>query len=150
MKIQAFRNTNIFIFMVNINQSAETAQIQPDYFGIIEAMLNTNAVLAKEVQRTNVLLNSFLATQNSTNAPTAPKEYYSFKEACQFLNLSKIQLYRAVQTKEIVYYKHNNKLLFFKEVDMRNYLDSVRLNQNEPSVTNSKMQSSNYFVKSKI
>lgn len=57
------------------------------------------------------------------NTPTnLNKEILCFSEACSFLDYSKSYLYKLTHLRVIPHYKPNGKKLYFKKVDLENYL----------------------------
>jgi len=46
----------------------------------------------------------------------------SFKEACNYLNLSSSYLYKLTHTRRIPHYKPNGKMLYFKKSDLEAWL----------------------------
>jgi excisionase family DNA binding protein len=50
------------------------------------------------------------------------KEILSFKEAVAYLDVSKSYLYKLTSTSKISFYKPNNKLIYFRRVDLDNWM----------------------------
>jgi len=50
------------------------------------------------------------------------KEIYNFSEACVFLDYSKSYLYKLTHSRQIPHYKPNGKKLYFKRVDLEDWL----------------------------
>ncbi len=50
------------------------------------------------------------------------KEILSFKEAVQYLDVSKSYLYKLTSQSKISFYKPNNKLIYFKKSDLDNWM----------------------------
>ncbi len=50
------------------------------------------------------------------------KEILSFKEAVAYLDVSKSYLYKLTSTNKISFYKPNNKLIYFRRVDLDNWM----------------------------
>ncbi len=50
------------------------------------------------------------------------KEVLSFKEAVEFLDVSKSFLYKLTANSEIIHFKPNGKLIYFKRQDLLNWI----------------------------
>lgn len=56
-----------------------------------------------------------------------PKEILTLVEACNFTGLSKSSMYKLVHSRAVPYYKPNNKLVYFKRVELEEYLTRYRV-----------------------
>ena len=54
------------------------------------------------------------------------KPILTFKEACQFLDLSQSHLYKLTSGKQIPHYCPNGKRLYFKRAELENWLQQNR------------------------
>lgn len=54
-------------------------------------------------------------------------EVLNFKEAIEFLGVSKSMLYKLTHKKEIPYYKPNGKLIFFKKSELEEWILGNRI-----------------------
>ena len=59
------------------------------------------------------------------------KEFLRIKEAAEYLQLSKMQMYRLTYNKTITYYKPAVKIIYFKKSDLDDYLNSGKVEKNE-------------------
>ena len=50
------------------------------------------------------------------------KEIFNFSEACTFLDYSKSYLYKLTHSRQIPHYKPNGKKLYFKRIDLEQWL----------------------------
>ncbi len=50
------------------------------------------------------------------------KEIFNFNDACTFLNYSKSYLYKLTHSRQIIHYKPNGKMLYFKRSDLEEWL----------------------------
>ena len=50
------------------------------------------------------------------------KEIYNFSDACTFLNYSKSYLYKLTHSRQIIHYKPNRKMIYFKKSDLQAWL----------------------------
>ena len=49
-------------------------------------------------------------------------EIFNFNDACTFLNYSKSYLYKLTHSRQIIHYKPNGKMLYFKKSDLEAWL----------------------------
>ena len=72
------------------------------------------------------------------------KEIFNFSEACTFLDYSKSYLYKLTHSRRIPHYKPNGKKLYFKRVDLEDWLlrnrikTDVELQQQAEEILNKK------------
>jgi len=60
------------------------------------------------------------------------KNYYTVTEAASYLGLSKSALYKLTMKRTVPFYQPNGGKLYFKELDLINYIESSRVKpQNE-------------------
>lgn len=59
------------------------------------------------------------------------KEILSFKEAIEFLDVSKSFLYKLTANSEITHFKPNGKLIYFKRQDLLDWICRNEVNPNE-------------------
>jgi len=59
------------------------------------------------------------------------KEVLSFKEAVEFLDVSKSFLYKLTANSEIIHFKPNGKLIYFKRQDLLDWICRNEVNPNE-------------------
>ncbi|MHB8871861.1 MAG: helix-turn-helix domain-containing protein [Candidatus Doudnabacteria bacterium] len=60
-----------------------------------------------------------------------PPKHLSFKKACEYLQVSKSQLYKLTHKKKISYYKPNGKMIYFKQCDLDEYIEKYKIKTNE-------------------
>ena len=56
------------------------------------------------------------------NTEILNKEILNFNDACTFLNYSKSYLYKLTYSRQIIHYKPNGKMLYFKKSDLEDWL----------------------------
>ena len=56
------------------------------------------------------------------NTQILNKEILNFNDACTFLNYSKSYLYKLTYSRQIIHYKPNGKMLYFKKSDLEDWL----------------------------
>lgn len=59
-----------------------------------------------------------------------PPKHLSFRKACEYLGVSKSQLYKLTHKKKISYYKPNGKMIYFKESDLHEWLSKNKIKTN--------------------
>ena len=50
------------------------------------------------------------------------KEIFNFNDACTFLNYSKSYLYKLTHSRQLIHYKPNGKMIYFKKSDLEAWL----------------------------
>jgi len=56
------------------------------------------------------------------NTENLNKEIFNFNEACAFLNYSKSYLYKLTHSRQLIHYKPNGKMIYFKKSDLEAYI----------------------------
>ena len=65
-------------------------------------------------------------TLNNDNFKGKDDIMYNTTEACEFLNISKSTIYKMTSSKSVPFYKPNGKNMYFKKVELEEYLTKKR------------------------
>lgn len=80
------------------------------------------------------------------------KEVLNFKEACQYLDVSESHLYKMTSGAEIAHFKPNGKKIYFKRVELDQWLQRNRQATNaeiQEQAANYLLQKSKSFIQTK-
>ena len=61
------------------------------------------------------------------NQNTLLKEFFTLEESAEYLSLSKSAMYKMTSKKEIPYYNPGGKIIYFKKVDLDNWVYSRKI-----------------------
>lgn len=75
------------------------------------------------------MVESMQTKEETTNV--IKREYLTFNEACVYLGITKGALYNMTSRKQIPHYKPNGKSVYFKESELKNWIEKKRVKTSE-------------------
>ena len=105
---------------------------------MIETTLET---ILNELRDTKKIVYDFISNANNQNNDI--ENFLNTNEASLYLDISKSYLYKLTMEKTLNFYKPNGKKIYFKKIDLDNYLNSKK----SKSINDLELEANRYISK---